>query len=70
MATIVFRLRGFIGNLIDSVVLIWGKGHQINTTEQILGHSDPAVTMRYAHLSVNCKRAAAESAARRLGDVG
>ena len=38
--------------------------------QQILGHSDPVVTLRYAHLSVDSIRSAAESAARSLGDVG
>jgi len=45
-------------------------GKSLYEVQQILGHSDPAVAMRYAHLSVDSMRSAAESAARRLGDVG
>jgi len=45
-------------------------GKSLFEVQQILGHSDPTVTMRYAHLSVDSMRSAAESAARSLGDVG
>ena len=42
-------------------------GYSLFTVQQILGHSDPAVTMRYSHLSVKALRDAASSASRAMG---
>jgi len=38
-------------------------GRTLYEAQQILGHSDPKVTMRYAHLSTKALREAANSAA-------
>jgi integrase len=38
-------------------------GRRLYEVQQILGHSDPKVTMRYAHLSTKALREAANSAA-------
>ena len=43
-------------------------GHSLYEVQQILGHSDPTVTTRYAHLSSRTLQGAAESAALNLGD--
>jgi len=38
------------------------QGHTLYEVQQILGHSDPSVTQRYAHLSTRSLQAAANSA--------
>jgi site-specific recombinase XerD len=38
------------------------NGRTLYEVQQILGHSDPSVTMRYAHLSTKALQAAANSA--------
>jgi len=45
------------------------SGRSLYEVQQILGHSDPTVTQRYAHLSTRALQEAAESAAACLGDV-
>jgi len=42
-------------------------GHSLYEVQQILGHSDPTVTTRYAHLSSRTLQSAAESASVALG---
>lgn len=41
-------------------------GQSLYTVQQILGHSDPSVTQRYAHLSVTALQSAANSASRQI----
>ena len=45
------------------------QGHTLYEVQQILGHSDPSVTQRYAHLSTKSLRAAADSASDTINDV-
>jgi len=45
------------------------SGRSLYEVQQILGHSDPTVTQRYAHLSTRALQDAAESASACLGDV-
>jgi len=45
------------------------SGRSLYEVQQILGHSDPTVTQRYAHLSTRALQEAAESASACLGDV-
>ena len=40
-----------------------------NEVQQILGHSDPSVTQRYAHLSTRSLQDAADSAADAINDA-
>ena len=42
-------------------------GRTLYEVQQILGHSDPKVTMRYAHLSTKALQEAANSAAVKIG---
>ena len=41
-------------------------GRTLYEVQQILGHSDPKVTMRYAHLSTKALQEAANSAAAKI----
>jgi len=41
-------------------------GQSLYTVQQILGHSDPSVTQRYAHLSVSALQLAASSASKQI----
>jgi site-specific recombinase XerD len=41
-------------------------GQSLYTVQQILGHSDPSVTQRYAHLSVSALQNAANSASKQI----
>lgn len=41
-------------------------GQSLYTVQQILGHSDPSVTQRYAHLSVTALQNAANSASKQI----
>lgn len=45
------------------------SGRSLYEVQQILGHSDPSVTMRYAHLSSQALQGAADSAAIFIGDI-
>jgi len=45
------------------------SGRSLYEVQQILGHSDPMVTQRYAHLSTRALQEAAESASACLGDA-
>ncbi|MEH6616997.1 MAG: site-specific integrase [Porticoccus sp.] len=45
------------------------SGRSLYEVQQILGHSDPTVTQRYAHLSTRALQEAAESASACLGDA-
>jgi len=45
------------------------SGRSLYEVQHILGHSDPSVTMRYAHLSSQALQGAADSAASCIGDV-
>jgi len=42
--------------------LLVSGGRSLYEVQQILGHSDPKVTMRYAHLSTKALQAAADTA--------
>lgn len=44
-------------------------GQSLYTVQQILGHSDPSVTQRYAHLSVTALQNAANSASKQIQSV-
>jgi integrase len=44
-------------------------GNSLYTVQQILGHSDPSVTQRYAHLSTQALQEAASSASLAIGSV-
>jgi len=44
------------------------SGRSLYEVQQILGHSDPIVTQRYAHLSTSALQAAAESASQYVGE--
>ncbi len=44
--------------------MILNSGHSLYIAQQILGHSDPSVTQRYAHLST----ATLQEAANSMGD--
>jgi site-specific recombinase XerD len=41
-------------------------GHSLYEVQQALGHSDPKVTMRYAHLSKDSLHQAANSASKQI----
>ena len=45
------------------------SGRSLYEVQQILGHSDPTVTQRYAHLSTRTLQEASETAAQCLGDA-
>lgn len=46
------------------------SGRSLYEVQQILGHSSPVVTQRYAHLSTKALQAAADSASLQLGEMG
>ncbi|SFM74613.1 site-specific integrase [Nitrosomonas communis] len=45
------------------------SGHTLYEVQQILGHSDPKVTMRYAHLSTKALQEAADSASVKIEEA-
>jgi len=45
------------------------SGRSLYEVQQILGHSDPTVTQRYAHLSTRALQEAAESASQYVGEA-
>ena len=45
------------------------QGRTLYEVQQILGHSDPSVTQRYAHLSTKSLQAAADSASEAIGSA-
>ena len=45
------------------------QGRTLYEVQQILGHSDPSVTQRYAHLSTRSLQDAADSAAEAINDA-
>ena len=47
----------------DFASFLVNDGRTLYEVQQILGHSDPKVTMRYAHLSTKALREVANSAA-------
>lgn len=50
--------------------LLVNDGRTLYEVQQILGHSSPVVTQRYAHLSTRALQEAAESASQDLGELG
>lgn len=49
--------------------LLVNSGRSLYEVQQILGHSDPTVTQRYAHLSTKSLQDAANAASESLGDA-
>lgn len=49
--------------------LLVNGGRSLYEVQAILGHSDPTITMRYAHLSASSLQEAAETAAQRIGNA-
>ena len=47
--------------------LLVNQGHSLYVVQQILGHKDPSVTQRYAHLSTRALQEAADSASDAIG---
>ena len=46
--------------------MLVNAGHSLYEVQQVLGHSDPKVTMRYSHLTKETLQKAADSAAERI----
>ena len=46
--------------------MLVNAGHSLYEVQQALGHSDPKVTMRYAHLSKDSLHQAANSASKQI----
>jgi site-specific recombinase XerD len=42
------------------------QGHSLYVVQQILGHNDPSVTQRYAHLSTKSLQGASDSASKMI----
>ena len=46
--------------------LLVNQGHSLYVVQQILGHKDPSVTQRYAHLSTRTLQEASDSASKAI----
>jgi integrase len=49
--------------------MLVNQGHSLYVVQQILGHKDPSVTQRYAHLSTKSLQDAADSASKAIQDA-